>query len=109
MQDIKLNSVEEGIMLLFHTLLNIYIKVHTLVFFKYTPSWNFLKDNISVEEAKKALSPFFMGRHLAHAPQEYLEKIVFADILKLWKEESRAEIPYIQQGLRGMKMNCFVG
>lgn len=87
MQDIKLNAVEEGNV---HSFVSILINA-MLVLSKYSPPWNFLRDNVSVEEAKKLLAPFFMGRHLVHAPLEYLEKMVFADILKLWKEENSCD------------------
>jgi hypothetical protein len=48
-----------------------------------------------------------MGRHLPHAPAEYLEQMVFADILDLWKEKEISEVPYEMQGLRG-KVNNFM-
>jgi len=79
---------------------------------KYKRSWGYLKDGVSVEEAEKQLDKFFMGRHLPHAPTDYLKNMVFANLLVMWKEMDEdgknykvVDIPYEYHGLRGM--NCF--
>jgi hypothetical protein len=75
---------------------------HWLVFTAYGTLWKYLREGVSIEEAKKLLALFFMGRHLVHAPAQYLERIVFADVLEIWKEPQIENIPYWKQGLRGL-------
>lgn len=66
-----------------------------------------MREGVDVEEAKKLLAGYFMGRHLQHAPTKFLETITLAGTLDLWKERDAegkpaiVNIPYTHQGSRG--------
>jgi hypothetical protein len=64
----------------------LFFLTYWLVLTAYGTSWEYLRKGVSIEEAKKPLAPFFIDRHLVYALAQYPEKIVFADVLEMWKE-----------------------
>lgn len=78
----------------------------------YEPSWSCLKKGVTVEQAQELLAPFFMGRHLQHAPTKFLESLTLAGTLNAWKEKDSdgkpiiVHTPYAKQCSRGKYFAC---
>jgi hypothetical protein len=61
-----------------------------------------------VEDAKEQLKRFFMGKHLPHAPQEYLKTMTLTSLFTLWRETDKRMIPYKYHIGRGICILKFI-
>lgn len=68
----------------------------------YETPWNHLKKGIDVNVAKEQLKKFFMGKHLTHAPKDYLKSMTLKSLFILWREPEQRRVAYNTHISRGM-------
>ena len=96
---IPINKVSEG---MFLCQIYAWWLTHRIVREKYRTPWAHLKEGVTPAAAKQQLTKFIMGRHLTHAPTEYLQQLNLQNCLALWREPEPQAVAYDYQVLRGM-------